>query len=685
MGIKLGGPNFDTQDFQVLQAKAAEGNVTTMAETEQQVIDKFEELNNIKLSGTSRSYSYSYPQEEKDNDKDYNSLWRPTQDINTKLDFSNIQLINSPQWKIANEGEIIHDTSKDTKDKEYYYRVVTYQYQINYKHFQESSTTISGNIWTNNARVIYHRKTCSYSYEEPIDDRYEGSDNISIILEQKVTWHWTEKIEIEDPVEATTFGAFPSGISADYCILTVKSDPDFVETYTTNEKIDDLNKIANDYAERLATLDNPNIEWETKKYFSLHEGIPCIYLTKDSVDNSEELQDDWKYLYGEEELTLTNNLAKCKINNSEELEDCYRVFLMGKAQLCGLDLDKYIADTQGGRTELGEYNFPNGYYFIIGRQLYLFLLTDLSPIDWDGNVPEKTFPVEITFLEYSTLIEDSTKTTQVLSSRINELTNERYYLYKGHKIANLNELEKNDMILKAPNLRQVVISDSITTLGYLSEIQNPTGGFYFPKYLEYLGPFTYKTSGSTSLFIYGSYLKEIADNAFGSTANARIYLSNNSDIEKLKNFENLSSSIIKDGYFGPTQALKVIGNNALEGLKFNIINLTNCKKLNFVGQKSLATITNGSYRILSSQQSERVSNKNLIYLPENTYNSGSYEDLTQKPVSKNSPRTGHLVNKKYSTDTVIYETLGSDSTACDIYVYHPEITITLDDLLDNST
>ena len=431
-------------------------------------------------------------------------------------------------------------------------------------------------------------------------------------------------------------------MGAEFCILACKTDKTFADNYS----LDALNEYANTYEQ---TRDPSK---ETLDYFASDSGGNYVYLIKDTVDDSDEVLVDWGRLYDQENFHLDNLVENCYVEGQDEPVPCYKVYLAGKCQL--LDADgQALIDSLGGQTELARYDFPNGYYILINKTLYLFLLTDFDTAIWE---PDGT---TVTMNDHSSL-----------GAGVHNLTertiygNNNYYIYEGTNTPYINAIGSETVILgEIQNLRHIVMSDSITNVGHLGGIANPDTGFYFPKYLKYIGPLTITYTAGTYAFVYTDYLEEISDNAFYNglvaSGNLKLFMANAEELELLKDIDYRTEHGLIDGYIAPGPTLKKIGSQAFFGITAPYLNLTACTGLNNIGLEALAMdvkCKNFYFRPLQLSQRDNVSNPNLIYLPDQIVAGGtSGLDIPNEIAPYDSPEIADRAI--YATDTT-HKTLG---------------------------
>ena len=617
MGIKLNGnSDFDQTLFQLKQAKAGESKVTTEAE----FISLLSNDTDKEFVGASGFYHTS--ERELVNKGDTMSV--PSSSPASNFTLTSIRKVVDPEEH--EEGE----------EKYKWTNIIVYfQHKAEYKY--------DGSIWSNNSRIIYQRKVCYQSVITPISDGYIGPETISVEFQFK------ELIEEEKPVPVnpTTYGAFPSGIGAEFCVLACKIDKTFADNYS----LDALNEYANTYEQ---TRDPSK---ETLNYFASDSGGNYVYLIKRTVDTrpldgNNEVLDDWERLYPSENFQLDNLVENCYVKGQDEPVPCYKVYLAGKCQL--LDADgQALIDSLGGQTELARYDFPNGYYILINKTLYLFLLTDFDTAIWE---PEGTI---VTMNDHSSL-----------GAGVHSLTtrtiygNNNYYVYKGTNTANINAIGSETVILgEVQNLRHIAMSDSISNVGHLGGIANPDAGFYFPKYLKYIGPLTITYTAGTYAFVYTDYLEEISDNAFYNglvaSGNLKLFMAKAEELELLKDNNYRIEHGLIDGYIAPGPTLKKIGEKAFFGIAVPCLNLTACSELNNIGFEAFAMdvkCKNFYFRPLQLSQRDNVSNPNLIYLPDQVVAGGiTGLDIPNKIPPYDSPEISSRA--VYETDTT-HKTLG---------------------------
>lgn len=473
-------------------------------------------------------------------------------------------------------------------------------------------------IASNNARIIYERFSREWVTEE---DKY--SDGYTEYETFRVVFYFIQKVEKDkpdvDPVIPTAFGAFPNGLGADYCYLACRTD----ESYASNWTEEQLNEMANDYA---GTTD--------LTYYGTDARGTYVLVQKSGVDNSTEIRFDWANLYGDD-FALENTIVQCEVNGV--VQECYKIYLTGQCQLLEFDGTQFIQD-QGGTTDVPEYNLPNGYYVIIGKQLRLFLLTDIDSCTYPYNGSEST----IKFSNNSTV---GNGVTTVHSRQT--YYNNRWYIYKGQATENISSVDEDSVIFaEISNLRKLVLSDTIVNVGHFGGQANPDGGFYFPKYLETIGPLTITYTAGTDVYIPTQYLKTISDNAFYNgvsvNTNMRLYMCDDPQAAK-QNYTN--------GYVAPTATLEYIGKQAFYGLKIDVLNLTNCPSLAHIKKEAFALDnTCKNIYLLDTQLSERTgaTNNDLAYLPDEA------TSIVDSPV----PYDSSVLNScTYANNT--YRTFGS--------------------------
>lgn len=617
MGIKLGGSSdFDQTLFRLKQAKVGEPKVTTEAE----FISLLSNDTDKEFVGASGSYYTS--ERELVNEGD-------TMDVPSSSPASNFTLTSI--------RKVVDPEEHEEGEEKYSWTNITvyFQHKTEYRY--------DDNIWSNNSRVIYQRKVCYQSAAVPVSDGYVGSETIS------VEFRFKELIEEEKPVPVnpTTYGAFPSGIGVEFCILACKTDKTFADNYS----LDALNEYANTYEQ---TRDPSK---ETLDYFASDSGGNYVYLVKDAVDTrplggNNEVLDDWERLYPSETFQLANQVDDCYVEGQDEPVPCYKVYLAGKCQL--LDADgQALIDSLGGQTELARYDFPNGYYILINKTLYLFLLTDFDTAIWE---PDGT---TVTMNDHSSL-----------GAGVHNLTsrtvygNNNYYVYEGTNTPYINAIGSETVILgEIQNLRHIVMSDSITNVGHLGGITNPDTGFYFPKYLKYIGPLTITYTAGTKAFVYTDYLEEISDYAFYNglvaSGNLSLFMAKAEELELLKDNNYRTEHGLGRGYIAPGPTLRKVGEKAFFGITAPYLNLTACSGLNDVSLEAFAMSAeckNFYFRPLQLSQRDNVSNPNLIYLPDQIVAGGvSGLDIPNEIAPYDSPEIADRA--VYATDTT-HKTLG---------------------------
>lgn len=207
------------------------------------------------------------------------------------------------------------------------------------------------------------------------------------------------------------------------------------------------------------------------------------------------------------------------------------------------------------------------------------------------------------------------------------------------------------------------MSDSITNVGHLGGVANPDTGFYFPKYLKYIGPLTITYTASTKAFVYTDYLEEISDYAFYNglvaSGNLALFMAKAEELELLKDVNYRTEHGLVDGYIAPGPNLKKVGEKAFFGVTAPYLNLTACSGLNNIGLEALAMdvkCKNFYFRPLQLSQRDNVSNPNLIYLPDQVVAGGATGlDIPNEIAPYDSPE---IANRAvYATDTT-HRTLG---------------------------
>lgn len=510
-----------------------------------------------------------------------------------------------------------------TEDETYIYlnTAVTLVFQHN-----ENTSTIDNEYEYVLGQIIGLRKNilenpCCWRVKR---DNYSGSKVIRVTFQFLQKREKQEEIPVPvNPITSLQFGAFPTGIGADYCWIICKTDEAYQKTLAT----DTLNQMANDYAAQVEP------DSEKGDYYGVDENGIYVLVKKDAVDSSEELKNDWNSLHGEPTLSLQNEVNEYVVDG--QTVECYKVYIGGQCQLIEFDGMSFLRE-QGGTTEVPQYDLPNGYYVIVGDQLRLFLLTTIDSAEYPYN------DTQVKFNENSTIGNgvcniDNRKT----------YTDNRYYVYIGQKTNNIEQVNKDTILFSGTeiqNLRKMTFSNTITSLGHLGGVANPDKGFYFPKYLEYIGPLTINYTAGTSVYVPCSNLKVISDNAFydGTSVdtNLRLYL--------CENPEDVATTM-PGGIFQPSEALVSIGKEAIYGLSFSEVDLTKCTNLQQVGKLALATSSGCKiFKFLHSQISQNadVVNKNLIYLP----------DQAQELIDTIGERSGNYDSSSYSN--ALHETLG---------------------------
>lgn len=619
MGIKLdGSSDFDQTLFRLKQAKIEKLKAITEAE----FISLLSNETGKEFVGALGSYHTS--ERELVNEGD-------TMDVPSSSPASNFTLTSIHKIVDPEEHEEGEEKYKWTNITVYFQHKIEYGYD--------------DNVWSNNSRVIYQRKICYRSAATPINDGYVGSEMIS------VEFRFKELVEKEKPVPVnpTTYGAFPSGMGAEFCILACKTDKAFADSYS----LDALNEYANTYEQ---TRDPSK---ETLTYFASDSGGNYVYLIKHTVDTrplsgNNEVLDDWARLYPSENFEIANKVENCYVKGQDEPVPCYKVYLVGKCQLLDTDGQSLI-DSLGGQTELARYDFPNGYYILINKTLYLFLLTDFDTATWE---PEGT---TITMNDHSSLGAG----VHNLTSRTTYGDN-NYYIYEGTNTPYINAISSETVILgEIQNLRHIVMSDSITNIGHLGGVANPDAGFYFPKYLKYIGPLTITYTAGTYAFVYTDYLEEISNNAFYNglsvSTNLKLFMAKAEELELLKDETYRVEHGFIDGYIAPGPMLKKIGEKAFFGITASYLNLSACSDLSDVGLEALAMdvkCKNFYFRPSQLSQRNNISNSNLIYLPDQIVAGGiTGLDIPNEIAPYDSPEISSRA--VYETDTA-HRTLGEN-------------------------
>lgn len=457
-------------------------------------------------------------------------------------------------------------------------------------------------------------------YLKKSERKFGGAETSHISI--PIYFYYTQETQEEepDPIIPTEIGSFPVGVGADYMVLLCKTDPTFVSEQTQ----ENLNNYANDYIKKITGNDN------FEAYYGKDSSGIYVLVSKNSVDLSGEILQDWEDLYPNEQYHLNNSIAE--LNE----ENYYKVYLTGRCQIAQFDDSNYVLD-QGGSTEVPEYNFPNGYYVIVGRSLRLFLLTDINTAKINLERENVIFD-DGTTLGYTPGITYSYNDRKIFNQ--NSL-----YLYKGHRVSLTTEdldIGPNSLIIQgASNLRQVNVSDTITSIGHFAGQANPDNGFFMSENLTYIGKITMSYTAGTKVYINSTKVTEIAENAFynedsGVSTNLKLYFC--TDWKTAKEKDTLS-----DGYIAPSFALLRVGAQAFYGLKSSAVNLTACSNLQYLGKEcfAMAAACKDFYYLITQLSQRSGVSDNLIYLPDGcdynaavgttlTYNSSFYEQDTYK-------------------------------------------------------
>lgn len=167
MGIKLGGSEtFDIRDYQVLQS-AAKNNLIHCDSVEQ-LIDYINEINNIQLIWDENNQAYDYNYKE--------IAESPIIKTDVSNYFSNI---------VMEQSTIIGDKVGpvwDADDSPYTLYETPIKIVCVYGNSLKTLISMGDNIWTNNARVIYHRKRCKVFCDGSTEDDW----SVKVIFEYKL-------------------------------------------------------------------------------------------------------------------------------------------------------------------------------------------------------------------------------------------------------------------------------------------------------------------------------------------------------------------------------------------------------------------------------------------------------------------------------------------------------------------
>lgn len=519
--------------------------------------------------------------------------------------------------------------------------------QVNLQEEKYNGYTVYSEIWTYRYyyNITTHYENYYAEYKTNLKADYEDSDGIieGIVSDTNeyrlkkserksgtnrmasqtvpIYFYCEEENEEEepDPITPSVIGSFPMGIGADYMILLCKSDPAFVATQTK----ENLNILANDYLEKIEREDE-----QGAYYGSDNSGI-YVLVSKNSVDESEDIQLDWEDLYPSESLRLENSTTELDGNVY------YKVYLTGRCQIAQFDDSAYVID-QHGSTEVEKYDFPNGYYVIIGRTLRLFLLTDMNTADIDLETKKVIF-ADGNSMGYQT------QRQYDYQDRVNYESG-NLYLYKGHRVNLTTEdlvIDKDHLIIQsASNLRKVNMSDTVTSVGHLAGQANPDDGFFMSENLTYVGQITISYTAGTEVYLNSTHVTEVAANAFynNEAVDTNLILYFCTDWRAAKSRDTLTN-----GYIAPSSSLQRVGAQAFYGLKSSAVNLTACSNLQYLGEEcfAMAAACKDFYYLITQLSQRSGVSANLIYLPDGcdynaavgttlTYNSSFYAQDSHK-------------------------------------------------------
>lgn len=520
-----------------------------------------------------------------------------------------LELPRQEDWTFSNSNFVMN-SSKNSQETitGQTYKTTKYYYYWNYSVKQEQITSYNDrtNIYETYVKVSKEIDSKDISDSNRlIIEKNENVPNSTSYVNQSsqeicITYIYTEEIEEEveptpvdpDPIE---YGAFPTGTSADYCILLCHTDAEN-ESY-----IEDIRKVTQQDLDSwaLSYMEQIGIETSVTSFYGKDSQGYYVLVAKDSIDR-ENFQNEWDSVW-------SNTRAANEITNElNSTEDSYKVYVAGWCQLVGFDGGSLVADQQGS-TEVENYSFPNGYYVLIGTQLYLFLLDKINKIDYKNGEMTATYydvtgiPTQITLQDRKTYLNDS------------------YYLYKGLKTTNITLIEHNTepiIGVGLANLRKIIISDSVLEISRLSNVANPDDGYYISNSLEVIGDYAFSGSASTKYYIGSQSIKTIGNYAFPNTTNTRFYLCQ----DPLKAEEMYFGS----SYIAPPSTLVSVGDYAFNGLGISVLNLTSCSSLIEVGVEAFSpTSSCKDIYYLESTLGNGINNK--IYLPNDIpYSIGEY-------------------------------------------------------------
>lgn len=411
------------------------------------------------------------------------------------------------------------------------------------------------------------------------------------------------------PIIPTLYGAFPSGIDASYCAILCNTDDQYYP------QLQSLNEYANQYYQRL----HPE---STTNYLYFDEDSDGIYvlLNKEkTLDEDNELSRDWfrLYQYGLSSDELENQTVLVQNSEDEEPIECYKVYIKGTCQLVDLDGEGIVST----ETEVAQFSLPNGYYVLINKQLYLFILTKVDRIDWDGTYDANNIEPLGDIKIYDRNLNYITK--QLSERKDTDMPqNNKFYLYLGTQIDNddiLNGINHDNtrfMMQGAKNVRQFVMSSTITEVSGLGTNANPTNGYLFSDNLEYIGPHTIVSSGETTIYILSTPIVKIADDATDIiNTNTKLFLCSN-PIEMAKNPQS-------NGYIEIGPNTEYIGARAFNNIGADAVSFFSSDALTYVGKQAFAMHASCKQFYIRTDKLGNGIN-DLLYLPDEFYENGQY-------------------------------------------------------------
>lgn len=624
---KIEGTKYQTDSNVVTRTINRNGAVCSRQYTEQELVELIKDTYN----GTTLSYDSSQ--------QIYNI---------TVSGYAAVEnIVKDITWVGTNEGEILQCTDRDLKDSCPFYTVWSFKEKqvgnINY----EQEDIFNGTLHVKAGK----EGTIQYA-EKDIELRKkiqssEAVDSSPLLEQVGINFIWEgDPINPITPVES---GAFPSGIDASCLVLLCNTNA------LHGLSLKDLNDYTNTYNQNIShTSDNYT-------YFGQDSNGMYIYLNKSKVIEStkevpsdqehNEILNDWSRLYGEDAITGTDGLQNA-IENVKGT-DCYKVYVRGTCQAIDVNARGIITLSGDGSTELSCYSFPLGYYIIVNKTLNLYILERINRIDWNLDNKNDRDEYCATYNEDGEPIgrAQNYKEGQAEGTAINIEGRKSYkesrighHIYIGTMIntsvdnpiigtetggKGISYSDSRGLMSGADNLRQVIMSDSITEISYIGTNANPDSGYVYSNNLTYLGPEAVGSSASTFALIGGTKMQKIADHAFGANANTKIYLCDNpkdyGSIQQLGNhytfqlkpeYENtLGNGLIQLG-----SSVKFVGDEAFKNVHVDRVDLSACDPFElYIGVESFAVDTSVKVFYLKDSLFANGSN-DLLYLPDEFYN-----------------------------------------------------------------